>query len=808
MRLRGFRLVRPILLLILAFIAALAVTRSGTVRLSAQSSPVSGPTVIGLGGSYGNVFAMSKTGYIVGYSDLADHSGNDLFLRKPDGTTLDLGPYYGSAYVSNNGYVAGYQLNADHSATVPAFWSEATGWILVDTATDTFPMGINSSGTIVGLLHASTSGQHLFTWTREGGIVDFGGSYYAEIYGFNEAGQIAGTLTDFTNDETDQSFRWSPSEGFVNISPIPGQPTRMRTFGISESGQVVGFEYEPDANVDVPWSWTPATGLTILFPTSNQFNYGTNVNSRGQIAGNMNIGGGNYGPYFMDSATANPVAITGSFLGGQPAFGPGSNGLNARGQVVGQTYGAEQDGFYWSQTDGYVNLGAGSAVAIANNGLIAGNSNGQAAIWQATPAAAADTTPPTVSITTPVDGTTYAADSVVLANYSCADTQSSVVACGGPAANGGAIDTSYPGWHTFTVTAVDAFDNIGQKAARYFVPDVHGPTITVALTPAGGYLTSDTPPTLTFSCSDPSGVASCTAQDDLHNVIANGSPVASMTTGAHTITVTGIDTYNNVSTQSLTYNVAQGPAATITSPANGATYAAGQSVTVSYTCIAGLGVATCAATDQNGNSVANGDALNTSAAGNFTLTVNVTDTAGHASMTSVSYVILAATVPSGSPLATQPAGSFTPVPLGTLGGSNSSVTAISKNGIVAGVSSVVNDEAQHGFVWTQTGGMVDIGNVTPTAVSVAGEVAGQLSVPFQAPPNTVGISSLSHAFTWTTGGGIRDLGVASFPLQGTTQPDDVFQSNAVAVNSSGIAAGTIAGYRPVPFIIGTGSTRS
>ena len=788
----------------------------GAGRLSARNSPViSGPTIIGFGGSYGTVYAMSKTGYMYGASMLADGSAYHYFLRKPDGTMLDLGQVWSDGgEVSNNGYVVGYQPTPDQSAVVPAFWSEAAGWILLGTATDTVPEGINSSGTVVGLLHASTSGQHFFTWTREGGTVDIGGATYADVYGFNEAGQIAGTISDYSISQSDQAVRWSPSEGFVNIPPLPGEPVRMRSFGISEAGQVVGFEYLPDSNTDVPWSWTPASGLQVLFSTPTQFNYGTNANSVGQIAGLMNIGSGNDGPYFMDSATATPVGITGNFLNGSPAFGPGTIGLNGRGQVVGQTYyGAPdnaQHAFYWSTTDGYVDLGGsssgpGRAIGITNDGLIGGQLNYQAVIWQVTPATVADTTPPTVTLTTPVDGTTYAADSVVLANYSCADSQSAVVACAGPAANGAAIDTSYPGQHTFTVTAIDQYDNVAQRTVHYNVPDVHGPSITISSPANGaGYLTSDSAPTLTFSCSDPSGVASCTAQDDQHNVIASGSPVVSMTAGSHTVTVTGVDTYNNVSYQSVTYNVAQGPAATITSPANGAVYAAGQSVTVSYTCIAGLGVASCTA-DQNGSPVLNGDALNTNLAGNFTLTVNVTDTAGHSSTTSVSYVILAATVPPGSPLTPPPAHSFNgPVSLGTLGGSYSYATAISKNGIVVGQSALASGDGEHGFVWTQTGGMTDLGNVSTSAVSVFGEVAGTLYLePYPSQPGVFIMPNNAHAFTWTTAGDIRDLGNAPpFPLQGTTQPDDLFNAGAVAVNASGLVAGALHGYRLQPFIIG------
>lgn len=80
-----------------------------------------------------------------------------------------------------------------------------------------------------------------------------------------------------------------------------------------------------------------------------------------------------------------------------------------------------------------------------------------------------DTTAPTISITTPADGTNYQLNQSVASNYACTDSQSGVASCTGPVANGSPFDTSSAGIHTFTVNATDNAGNSGSKSANYNV---------------------------------------------------------------------------------------------------------------------------------------------------------------------------------------------------------------------------------------------------------------------------------------------------------------------------------------------------
>ncbi|HWW75176.1 MAG TPA: SBBP repeat-containing protein, partial [Pyrinomonadaceae bacterium] len=76
---------------------------------------------------------------------------------------------------------------------------------------------------------------------------------------------------------------------------------------------------------------------------------------------------------------------------------------------------------------------------------------------------------PDINLVSPAQGASYTVGQPAAASYNCSDGGSGVVACVGPAANGGAIDTSAVGAKSFTVTAADAVGNVSTKTVTYFV---------------------------------------------------------------------------------------------------------------------------------------------------------------------------------------------------------------------------------------------------------------------------------------------------------------------------------------------------
>ncbi|MEV4418455.1 hypothetical protein AB0L40_00595 [Patulibacter sp. NPDC049589] len=107
------------------------------------------------------------------------------------------------------------------------------------------------------------------------------------------------------------------------------------------------------------------------------------------------------------------------------------------------------------------------------------------AITVATEPIPLDTTPPTISITTPAQGQVFTAGQAVASIYACNDeTDGSAVAhCSGPAT----VDTTTPGTKTFTVTATDAAGNTSTTSTTYSVQalpsDTSPPPTTTSATP-------------------------------------------------------------------------------------------------------------------------------------------------------------------------------------------------------------------------------------------------------------------------------------------------------------------------------------
>lgn len=92
-----------------------------------------------------------------------------------------------------------------------------------------------------------------------------------------------------------------------------------------------------------------------------------------------------------------------------------------------------------------------------------------------TPAPApADTTPPTIALSTPVDGAHYPLGASVNAGYSCQDG-SGVASCTGTVPQGHTIDTGSLGTKAFTVTATDTAHNQASKTVHYTVDVDPGP---------------------------------------------------------------------------------------------------------------------------------------------------------------------------------------------------------------------------------------------------------------------------------------------------------------------------------------------
>jgi hypothetical protein len=167
-----------------------------------------------------------------------------------------------------------------------------------------------------------------------------------------------------------------------------------------------------------------------------------------------------------------------------------------------------------------------------------------------------DTTPPTIVIDSPQEGSTFVEGAVVPALYSCADEPlgSGVATCVGDVPDGAPIDTSVQGPHQFTVTATDVDGNVATATVNYTVSgtDVTPPTVTLTTPGDAAFYTQGAAIAADYSCADEplgTGIASCVGD------VPSGALIDTSLTGAFTFAVTGTDNAGNVGSAVANYTV-------------------------------------------------------------------------------------------------------------------------------------------------------------------------------------------------------------------------------------------------------------
>jgi|GEM_PF-6773309 Tol biopolymer transport system component len=193
-------------------------------------------------------------------------------------------------------------------------------------------------------------------------------------------------------------------------------------------------------------------------------------------------------------------------------------------------------------------------------------------------------------------------------------------------------------------TGSDMNGSWGTSTVSPNVSPPEAPQIQILSPEDGGlYLPGDGTPAIYLCASEVSFVISCEGN------IGFGAPIAA-TPGTHKLTVTATDFEGRQSVASVTYTIfgdpvpdQTAPTITLGTPADGATYALGESVTVHYSCAdedGGSGLVSC-----NGP-VPDGFRLDTSHVGTYTFRVSAADEAGNTASATSTYQVVDRTPPS------------------------------------------------------------------------------------------------------------------------------------------------------------------
>lgn len=367
-----------------------------------------------LGGVNSGAAAVSTSGEVFGFTDVAGSAESHVFSWTKRGGMVDLGKVgtLGGTYsevrsVTPRGQIFGRsQLAGDTDISHAFLWTQMHGMVDLGTVggDNSDAWGVTAQGQVVGW--SSTPGNanaHAFSWTHEDGMVDLGtlfGMGDSIARAVNARGEIAGSsAAPVPTGVWLHATLWRPCHSRAcgaSNGAVPGSPQQdsaglgsaktspkftildlgtlgggySEAFAVNESGQVVGLSYTTDNAELHGFSWTKAGGIVDLGTLGGTDSDAFLVNARGQVVGRSTLASG-LRHAFLWTKEGGMVEI-----GTPSADWVNPTALNDKGQVVG-TYvpiPGTSRAFSWTRKGGFVDLGTLGGVDSGSGGV---NARGQ-----------------------------------------------------------------------------------------------------------------------------------------------------------------------------------------------------------------------------------------------------------------------------------------------------------------------------------------------------------------------------------------------------------------------------------------------
>ena len=261
-----------------------------------------------LGGEYSGAADINNAGQVVGYAGIS--SGSQHACRwDPDGTAVDLNSAVGGIgyafAINESGQAVGQAL---YQARYRAVLWEANGDIrdlgTLPGRTGGKALAVNNHGQVVGYSFLNYEGQNrAFLWDPVSGMTDLGtlGGTFSEASGINDAGKVVGCSTTAAGKY--HAFVWTASTGMVDVHDPTMHSSNAQA--INNNGIATGGCCLLTGGMAMPTNvflWNSLDGLQDVGGLG-PWNFGQDINSNAEVAGQYQPGGGDFRAFRWDSVS-------------------------------------------------------------------------------------------------------------------------------------------------------------------------------------------------------------------------------------------------------------------------------------------------------------------------------------------------------------------------------------------------------------------------------------------------------------------------------------------------------------------------